>query len=157
MARSKNKGGRPTALTPAVHDEIVKHLRAGAFLVHAAAAAGIAKRTVLEWIERGERGDAAYRAFYIDVQRERALDAIRAQSIITRAQLGTINGDWKAAAWTLERKYPREYGAAAAAAARITVDHGSGDRDGEAAEGAGKTRVEFYLPNNHRRPEEQQD
>lgn len=142
-------------LTQKVHDEIVRHLKTGAFLEHAARAAGVTSRSARRWIERGKRGEGdKFVRFYEDVERERALDAIRAQAVVTAAMVR--DRDWKAAAWLLERKYPALYSNAAIAAARVTLTQGG---TGESGDGTGSpsttTRVEFYLPSNGRRPDEQ--
>jgi transposase-like protein len=45
--------GRPTKLTPQVHDELVQLVRAGNFLVDAAHAVGINESTLHRWLQRG--------------------------------------------------------------------------------------------------------
>jgi hypothetical protein len=85
----------------------------------------------------------------------RAEDAMRSQSIITRAQLGHIDGDWKAAAWALERKHPKEYGQAAVAAA-VTLRGGGGPGTTDNDDGS-VTTVQFYLPDNGRRPQDDEE
>lgn len=143
---SKRSGGK-LRLNQTVHDTIIKALRAGAFKRQAAEAAGISERTLAEWLKRGEAGERAYEDFFIEVRKARAEDAIRSQSIITAAQFRRIDGDWKAAAWNLERKYPKQYGRGAAIG--VTIDPSTDDADASTT-----TRVEFYLPSNGRRPEE---
>lgn len=139
-------------LKPEVEETILRHLRTGAFQKHACEAAGIEYRTLKYWLERAEAGDRYYVAFATRVRKALAEDAIRSQSIITRAQMAGIDGDWKAAAWNLERKHPKEYGQAAAmaAAAAVTVQSGKGSDDGV-------TTVQFYLPDNGRRPQDADD
>jgi len=148
---------RPYKLTPEVEEIILRHLRTGAFAKHACEAAGIDHRTFRNWLERGEEGEKPYVAFMVKVRKVRAEDAIRSQSIITRAQMSRIDGDWKAAAWALERKYPKEYGQAAMqAAAGVTVRSGGATASGNDDNGA-STTVQFYLPNNGRRPQDEED
>lgn len=138
--------GRPLRLTQVVHDTIIKHLKVGAFRRHAAEAAGVSEDAVNSWLTRGAAGEKAYVTFYEDVRKVQAEDAIRSQSVITRAQLAHIDGDWKAAAWNLERKYPKLYGAQAGPHVGVTIDSAGGDDNGT------RTKVEFYLPDNGRRP-----
>jgi hypothetical protein len=141
------KPGRKLKLTREVHESIIKHLRAGAFRKHAAEAAGVSEETVAKWITRGRAGERAYVAFYNQVLRVQAEDAIRNQAMITRAAIGPTAGDWKAAAWNLERKYPKQYGRAAAETAiGVTIEPGDDDN-------GSRTRVEFYIPDNGRRPQ----
>lgn len=56
MARRDSRGhpGRPTALTPATHDAIVKAVAAGNWLTVAAETNGIARSTVYGWTARGQ-------------------------------------------------------------------------------------------------------
>jgi hypothetical protein len=153
------KRGRrgPYKLKPEVEETILHHLRLGAHQVHACGFAGIEYRTLKYWLDLGDQGVAPYKAFTIKVRKAQAEDAMRSQSVITRAQLGHIAGDWRAAAWALERKYPKQYGQAAAmqAAASVTLRGGpaanSGDDNDDAA-----TTVQFYLPDNGRRPQDEE-
>ena len=157
MATKRKRRRGPYKLTPAVEEIILRHLRTGAFQVHAAEAAGIEWRTMKNWLDLGDEGVKPYRDFAIKVRQLQAEDAIRSQSIITRAQLGQINGDWKAAAWSLERKYPKQYGhAAMQAAASVTLRGGGAANSGDNTDD-GVTTVQFYLPDNGRRPQDEED
>ena len=155
MTKPSKRGlGRIRKLTKEVEETILRHLKAGAYLNYAAEAAGIEYRTLAYWLEWGAEGKKPYAAFALQVRKLRAEDAIRSQSVITRAQLGYIEGDWKAAAWSLERKHPKVYGQAAAhAAAAVTVRTGAAAHAGEADDGS-VTTVQFYLPDNGRRPQD---
>jgi hypothetical protein len=99
-----------------IHRRIVEALKRGALKPHAAQSVGIAALTLENWIDAGNAGDERSEAFAIDVERAIADDALRNQNIISMAAIGPIKGDWKAAAWNLERKFPRLYGARIAAA-----------------------------------------
>lgn len=102
--------GRKTLLTPEVHQQIVDNLRAGCFKKHAANEAGVSDRLMHQWLERGESGEEPYASFLDDVEQAIAHDAKRNQAVISQAAVGKAKGDWKAAAWNLERKFPRLYG-----------------------------------------------
>jgi len=106
--------GRGGVFTPEIAAQIIKHLRAGAFKTHAAAAAGVSISALGDWLEKGAAGDPRYAAFARDAEIAIAEDAVRNQAIISAAAAGPIKGDWKAAAWNLERKYPKLYGRMAA-------------------------------------------
>lgn len=110
---------RPTKLTPEVHAEIVKLTRAGLSAYDSARATGIGKRTFMSWMERGRDDDGeVYVRFYEDVEKARSFAKAGLVSRIVRAS----DGDWKAAAWLLERKFPAEYG-------RVQrLEHSGGDR-----------------------------
>lgn len=155
MAKRGRRG--PYKLTPEVEETILRHLRTGAFQVHAAEAAGIEYRTLKNWLDLGEEGVKPYKAFAIKVRKVQAEDAIRSQSIITRAQMGPINGDWKAAAWSLERKYPKQYGHAAMQAAAAVTLRGPAAGGGGDNTDDGATTVQFYLPDNGRRPQDEDE
>lgn len=99
--------GSVTKLTPAVHSQIVSYIAAGAYARHAAEAAGISHQAVALWLSKGKKGEEPYDAFYRDVQAAKGRDALRDIQIISKAGVG---GDWKAAAWKLERKHPKLFG-----------------------------------------------
>ena len=106
------KRGRPTepVYTPELHTKIVEALERGAYLVHAANAAGVSDTIVYRWVKQGRNGDERYAQFAQDVDRARADGALRNQAIISAAAVRKVPGDWKAAAWNLERKFPKLYG-----------------------------------------------
>ena len=69
----------------------------------AARAIGISRATWFRWMKRGESGDErAYRRFYLAVRRAQSECAIEALQVIHEA---AQDGNWKAAAWLLERRY----------------------------------------------------
>ncbi len=71
----KGSGKRPK-LTRQVHDTIIKHLKTGAFVTHAAEAAHVSRFAVAEWMKRGEAGEKQYVPFFEDVRAAQAEDAI---------------------------------------------------------------------------------
>lgn len=150
-----SRRGRKTRFTREAGDVIVSKLRAGAFRRHAARAAGVSEDSLARWLELGRAGDKRYVEFAREADRAMAEDAIRNQTVITAAALRRIDGDWKAAAWNLERKYPKLYGRNAAAAFGVSI--GSVMDDDERDDAGTRTQVHFYLPNNGRRPDEQPD
>lgn len=99
--------GRPTKLNDEIQARIVAFLGAGAYIETAAAAAGVSKQTLYNWLHRGADGERRYVGF---------LDAVeRAQSEADLRDLKTIreaaqNGVWQAAAWRLERRHPEQWG-----------------------------------------------
>jgi len=92
--------GRPTKYTPETVKKIVDAIRVGATFRLACMYAGISEDTFMAWRQR-----------YSDFA-----DAVKsAEGAGAAAWLGMIEkaaqeGNWQAAAWKLERKYPREYG-----------------------------------------------
>ena len=102
--------GRRLRLTPEIQAKIIEHLELGAFKSHAAAAVGLSRHAIDEWLQRGNEGEEPYAAFALAVNAAIAKDAIRNQAIISNAAMNNTPGDWRAAAWNLERKHPKLYG-----------------------------------------------
>jgi len=150
--RARLRPGPKTKCTPEVEETIVRHIRLGGYRVHAAMAAGVSEKSFHDWMARGEAGEQPFAGFFTRVQAALAEDALRSQAVITRASMGPILGDWRAASYNLERKWPKHYGQAAmVAAAKVSMQPGVGS----AADGGGEVaRVEFYLPTNSRRPDD---
>ena len=100
--------GRPTKLTPELQERVCQLLRAGNFVDAAVKAAGISPATHYDWIKRGDPGrrakkDARDRAYRAEV--EAALDAVEANAL-EQIAFAARNGQWRAAAWYLERAHP---------------------------------------------------
>jgi hypothetical protein len=143
----KRKPGRKTKLTPEVEETILRHLRMGGYRNHAAMAAGIGVSTFEDWMMRGADGEQPFADFRVKVDKALAEDGLRNQSIITRAAVSRVAGDWRAAAYSLEKKFPKDYGhAAIVAAASVSLQPGGG--------ADARSEVTFYLPTNGRRPED---
>ncbi len=104
-------GARPTKFTKETTDRLFAAIRAGLPYHLAADAAGISETTFYEW-QRGEfpRGsDKELRAqFSEELTRARGSSAARLITIINTA----APTDWRAAAWILERRFPKDFGKA---------------------------------------------
>jgi hypothetical protein len=87
--------GRPSKLTPEVHDRVVALIRAGTGVEAAVRACGIAPSTHYAWALR----HPAYRE---------AVEQARAEGEVHRVAQITVaaRADWRAAAWFLEREFP---------------------------------------------------
>jgi hypothetical protein len=113
------KAGRPTRLTRALADAIVSALERGAYRSEAAAAAGLHRGTIASWVERGEADlEQEQRTEFADF----AVAATRAEAQAELAALNEVRregsfGDWRAAAWFLERRHPSRW------RRRDTIDH----------------------------------
>ena len=98
---------RPTKLTPEIQARIVALLRAGNYMETAAAAAGISKQTLYDWLKRGARTKSGqFRGFLDAVEKATAEAEARMVAIIAKAS----EKQWQAAAWHLERTKPERYG-----------------------------------------------
>jgi hypothetical protein len=106
-------------LNPKVHHKIVSAINAGAYQSTAAQQAGVAKQTMVAWMERGAMEEARieegfepleseriYLLFKQDVEIARARSEIQAVKNIKEAG---NNGTWQAAAWYLERSFPQRW------------------------------------------------
>lgn len=99
---------RPTKLTPELQEKIVKAVKAGNYIETAAAFAGISKQTLYDWMKRGNDATrGAYREFLDAMEKALAEAEMFDVYQITRAAQA---GNWQAAAWRLERKFPTKYG-----------------------------------------------
>ena len=99
-------------LTEEAHASIVDALRAGNYVEDAVAAAGLHKATYYRWIEQGE-ADLEHDK---DTAQARLCDAVRQASAASEVEYLTIireageRGQWRAAAWFLEHRYPDKWG-----------------------------------------------
>lgn len=104
--------GRPSRLTPAVSKALCEATREGYTLANAAGLAGVSAATVREWIRRGEGtddrpGTEPYATFATAMARAQAEVEAEAVACIRAAAEG---GQWRAAAWLLERTHPERWG-----------------------------------------------
>lgn len=156
--------GRPTKLKPEIADRILRALRLGAYFETCAAAGGISRDTLHEWVRTGnrliERAEKLARkakpapsdpiallslkeqqlARFAKGWHEGLCDAeLRDLTLIAKAAVGDVEHGifpvWQAAAWRLERRYPEKWGRR-----RIEVT---------GADGA-PVRAQVYLPSNNR-------
>jgi hypothetical protein len=98
----------PTKFTPETVHTLLSGIRAGLPYRLAAEAAGISETTFTEWqAGRLPRGaDRALKAsFPGQLTRARGESALRLSGLISRA----ATDDWRAAAWLLERRFPKDF------------------------------------------------
>lgn len=101
------KTGRPTKLTPELHADIVRTIKAGNYLETAAAMAGVERLTLREWIKKGVRAKSgAYHAFALDI--EQAMAHAEVVDVLGIRKAG--EKEWTARAWLLERRFPDRWG-----------------------------------------------
>jgi transposase len=114
-------GGRPTKLTPALQERLVKVIEAGNYIETAAAYAGLSKESLYGWMRRGRRErdrlekDGRLRPRQEEKPYLEFLDAIeKALASSEVADLQRIDAaadqQWQAAAWRLERRMPAKWG-----------------------------------------------
>ena len=99
--------GRPSKLIPQTTDQLIQALRLGNSRKHSAIYAGIDEATLRRWMSRGRvEREGPYADLNREVLEAEAKAQILAMGCITKA---VREGDWKAAAWLLERKAPEHY------------------------------------------------
>ena len=92
--------GRPTSYTPERGHAIAIHLQYACPLEVAAQAEGVSVATVRQWLVR-------YPEFAAEVEQARGRCVVQLLGYLNRA---AAQGNWKAAAWLLERTSPASYG-----------------------------------------------
>lgn len=102
------KLGRPSKLTPELQSEIVLLVKGGNYIETACAMAGISRSTYYDWMEKGKQstGSNRFTEFRDAVEKAKAWAEARDVAIISRH----AEKVWRAAAWLLERKYPKRWG-----------------------------------------------
>jgi len=107
-AGEKNKGGRPTKLTPLIQEEVCKALKAGMYMETAAAYAGIDKDTLYDWLKKGARGESPEHAKFSDAVKRAVAEAELTDLLMIKK--AASEGTWQAAAWRLERRFRERWG-----------------------------------------------
>lgn len=105
-------GGRPTKLNAARLESICNAIIAGATYEAAAQYAGIDYQTLRNWMKQGEQ-DAAQNLETGFFEFFEALSTANARAQVNFAlniKDAAEKGDWRAAAWMLERRFAKQYG-----------------------------------------------
>lgn len=102
---------RPSKFTTAIVDRLLKAIRLGATYDLAAKSAGISYQTFNEWRQgrmfpKGTTADQK-REFVEAIEKAEGDAAVQWLAKIEKA---ASDGAWQAAAWKLERRYPKDYG-----------------------------------------------
>lgn len=100
---------RPSKRTQSAEDRIVAAIKLGATLQRAAAAGGITYRALRYWLDDAEQRGEDSPSFQL-FQSIKAAESYRAEQALKAIQRAATQGNWQAAAWYLERRYPHEYG-----------------------------------------------
>jgi hypothetical protein len=88
-------------------EKLIEALRSGAYRIDACRAAGIHYNTLLAWEKKGESEKSGEFLEFLEALRMAEAEAVITNiDVITRA---AQDGDWRAAAWFLEHKYPDKW------------------------------------------------
>lgn len=101
--------GRPPCFSEEVAERVLEAVRQGLPYKQAAAYGGISYSTLNRWRREGEMEDGAeqYREFWRQLEQANGEAAL---SLVGRVNEAAAQGDWKAASWILERRFPRIWG-----------------------------------------------
>ena len=99
---------RKSKLNEELIKQAVKLIEAGNYQKHVAQALGITETTWYRWMQEGEKAKSGLkRKFYESIKKAEARAVLRNVAKILQA---SQEGNWQAAAWWLERRYPDEWG-----------------------------------------------
>jgi transposase len=99
--------GRPTKLTSEVQKRICDALSVGATHRLACEYGGISHETLYTWLHKGTDGKAPYVEFVDAFTRAQGTAAV---GWLAKIEQAASAGDWRAAAWKLEKRYAEGYG-----------------------------------------------
>jgi hypothetical protein len=107
QTQKTNKVGRPSKLTESRMEKLIEALQSGSYRIDACRTAGIHYNTLLAWEKKGESQKSGEYAEFLEALRIAEAEAVvsNVEVITTAAQ----RGDWRAAAWFLEHKYPNNW------------------------------------------------
>jgi len=108
------KRGRKTKLTPELQEKICNYIENGYTIEQACALAGINVATYYNWKKWGRQAKSGkFFEFFKAAETSEKVAEAKFLSTILKAAVGDpekkVKGDWKAAAWYLERKNPQQF------------------------------------------------
>ena len=98
---------RPAKLTPELTQEITTYIRDGNSPTISATLVGISPSTYFNWMSKGSNQEPRFMEFLESIKRANAQSIVNRVAHIARAADG---GNWRAAAWLLERMAPESFG-----------------------------------------------
>ena len=107
-AAPKGKPGRKgKLLNPATLAKLCEAIKMGSTIELACKYAGIGHRTYYDSLAKANAGDPKWASLLTDVESAEGAGAIQLLDVIRQS---AVAGNWTAAAWVLERRYPMMYG-----------------------------------------------
>jgi hypothetical protein len=97
--------GRPSLYSSRLADRICDAVARSVPIATACKAEGIGRRTLYDWRARGAAGESPYAELEVQLQRSLALSESALLSFVTEGAAES----WRAAAWLLERRFPKRY------------------------------------------------
>lgn len=117
VARTRTRG-RPCGLTAERQTALIAAIERGLPLREAALLAGVSYDSLNRWRKQGESEDAPheFREFFLALERAQAAAM---DTMLSHISSAARQGNWKAAAWSLERRFPDVWGRPSGGAARL--------------------------------------
>lgn len=109
------------ALTPELRERMLQGFRLGNYIRTVCANCGISHETYYGWMRRGRKGEQPYKRFAKDVSEALSIAEMRDLATIQKASVE----QWQAAAWRLERRYPKRWGRKFEAKATVALPEGT--------------------------------
>jgi len=107
-AKPEKPIGRPTKFTAETREKAIQAIQMGATYELAAQYAGISYDSFNNWMNKGSiEDDGEYFDFFNAIKEAEGKAAI---GWLAKIEKAATNGNWQAAAWKLERRYPKIYG-----------------------------------------------
>ena len=100
--------GRPSKLNEDTKGRLLQAIRLGCTYDKACSFAGISYQTLRNWIKRGEQATKGQYFDFVDELKKAEASAV--VGWLAHIEKAAKEGTWQAAAWKLERRYPREWG-----------------------------------------------
>ncbi len=107
---AKTSTGRPTSLTPELQDRIIDLLKVGVSKKAMCEALDLSEHTLRYWLARADDDIEPYRTFRSRFREAENKQKIWALKVLEQAASADPVKAWKAAAFILERRWPREFG-----------------------------------------------
>ena len=98
--------GRPTLLTPAVQEAIVKSVRNGNYLEPSAIAAGVSYSAALAWMRQGDGTHPTLEPDEKTTEFYEAVSVAEAEQELETVEVLSHNNDWRARSRMLEGRHP---------------------------------------------------
>ena len=99
---------RKSKLTPETQARIVEAIELGATYELAAQYGGVAYNTFNDWMKEGAAAQAGVKVEFYEAIKAAEGNAVTGW--LRKIEAAATDGNWQAAAWKLERRYPRDYG-----------------------------------------------
>ena len=102
------KGGRPSKLNPQTQARFLEALRLGASYEGAASYAGVHYNTFRSWMIKGQTHKSGQYVEFLEHVKEAEGQA--EVKWLAKIEKAATDGQWTAAAWKLERRFPDRWG-----------------------------------------------